>query len=312
MISTQNFPKITIVTPVKNAATTLEKAIKSLIDQNYPNLEYIIMDGASTDGTLDIIKKYEKYISYWQSSDDGSNVVAHVEGIKKASGEIIAFLNADDFYEAETLKKAAQAFAEDPNLDITSFRFCAIRDGKIIEETTLEDAVLEQNKIIKIPGMNARFFKRDLFFRHGFPMLRDDKDRVFISNDLEYLIRFALLGAKNKVIDYVGYNYIMHENSLTFSKKSKSKIRLFEDKIFIAKKFLNSSDVEVPAAWHKTFKKWIKKYRSMIVVSHLKQKNWNKIKENLKLGIRENGLFKFIFYLTKTAIRSRKEKAIGF
>ncbi len=312
MISTENFPKITIITPVKNAAATLEKAIKSLIDQNYPNLEYIVMDGASTDGTLDVIKKYEKYISYWQSSDDGSNVVAHVEGIKKASGEIIAFLNADDFYEAETLKKVAQEFAEDPDLDIASFRFRAIRDGKIIEETTPEDAVLEKNKIIRIPGMNARFFKRNLFFRHGFPTLRDDQNRAFISNDLEYLIRFALLGAKNKVMDHVSYNYVMHENSLTFSKKSESKIRLFEDKIFIAKKFLNSSDIEVSAVWSKTFKKWIKKYRSMIVVSHLKQKNWDRAKETLRLGIQESGFFKFTFHLTKTAIRSRKEKVIGF
>jgi len=312
MASSQNFPKITIVTPVKNAVNSLEKAIQSLLEQNYPNLEYIVIDGASTDGTLDVIKKYEKNIAFWQSSNDGSNVVAHIEGIKKATGEIIAFLNADDFYEKETLKKVGEEFANNPNLDMVSMRFRAIRNGEIIEETKAEDAILEKDQVIKILGMNARFFKKDLFYKYGFPILKDDRDRVFISNDLEYLSRFALKGVKNKILDYVGYNYIMHEDSLTFSKNPRSKIRLYEDKIFIAKKFLNSDEFELPDIWKKSFKKWIKKYRAMIAVSHLKQKNWKEAKKNFALGIKENGLFKFVFYFIKSLLRSGKEKKIGF
>ncbi len=306
----QNFPKITIITPVKNAVKTLEKAILSLIEQNYPNLEYIVIDGASTDGTLNIIKKYEKYISYWQSSDDGSNVVAHIEGIKKASGEIIAFLNSDDFYEKETLKKAAETFLKDSNLDIVSFRFRAVKNNKIVAQTTCEEAVLKKNKLIKIPGMNARFFKKNLFYKYGFPTLLDDKGRVFISNDLEYLTRFAIVGAKNEVIDYVGYNYVIHDNSLTFSKNTHN--RLFEDRIFIAKKFLNSTQLNIPKIWRKTFKKWIKKYRAMLIYDYLKNKKFAEALTNFRLGIEENNVMSFVFYLIKIIIRGKKNKKVGF
>ncbi|NBV06470.1 MAG: glycosyltransferase [Proteobacteria bacterium] len=311
MISNKNFPKITIITPVKNAVTTLEKAIESLIRQNYPNLEYIIIDGASTDGTLDIIKKYENNISYWQSSDDGSNIIAHNEGIKKASGEIIAFLNADDFYEAETLKKVGEAFKENPELDIVSTRFRAVKNGKIVAETNAEDATMKSDQLLKIPGMNARFFKKDLFYKYGFPLTEDNLGRVFISNDLEYLIRFTLKGVKNQVLNHVGYNYVMHDDSLTFSKKSDSKIRLYEDRIFIAKKFLNSNEFNLPKIWRKTFKKWIKKYRAKIVVGYFKEKKFSELRKNLILGIKESGFLKFIFYILKSLLRNQ-EKTIGF
>ena len=69
------FPKISIITTVKNGGKTLEKAIESLIAQNYPNLEYIVMDGASTDNTVEIIKKYEKFITYWTSENDKNNAM---------------------------------------------------------------------------------------------------------------------------------------------------------------------------------------------------------------------------------------------
>src|SRR3954469_802394 len=112
----ESVPKISVITPVKNSVATLEKTIQSLINQNYPHLEYIVIDGGSTDGTVDIIKKYEKYISYWQSEPDESNVVAHIKGLEKANGEIVNFLNADDFYEPEILIKAGKAFQDEPDL----------------------------------------------------------------------------------------------------------------------------------------------------------------------------------------------------
>lgn len=306
------YPKITIITPVKNSAKTLEKSIKSLLQQNYPNLEYIIMDGGSTDGTLDVIKKYEKNITYWQSKNDGSNVVAHIEGIKKASGEIVSFLNADDFYEPEILRKAGADFAEDSSLDIVSFRFRTIKNDKVNEEVALRDIDLNKNKVTAALGINARFFKKDLFYKYGFPLTNDDRGRVLISNDLEYITRFLLKGVKNKSVDYIGYNYVIHDDSLTFSKSHATKIRLCEDKIFIAKKFLNSSEFNLAKTWRKTFKKWIKKYRAMLVASHLKQGHLKEAKENFLAGSKENGFIKFAFYSVKTLIRSIKEKGVGF
>lgn len=302
-----NLPKITIVTPVKNSVNSLEKAIQSLVAQNYPNLEYIVLDGGSKDGTLDIIKKYENFISHWESKNDNGNVVAYIEGIKKANSEIIAFLNADDFYEPNTLLKAGQEFAQNPELDMVSFCFKTLKkDGEnlqVIEKSQVAAMHLDRNKIIQILGINARFFKKELFFRYGLPQEQDDQGRMFLSNDLEYMIRFVLNGVRNKTIDYVGYNYISHDNSLTFSKNFNTQIRLCEDKIYIAKKFLNSSEFQLPKIWQKTFKKWIKKYRASIVKMNLKQRNFKEAKKNICLGAKESGALNFFFYLVKIIFR---------
>lgn len=92
-------PLITVVTVVLNGVKYLEQAIKSVISQNYDNIEYIIIDGGSTDGTLEIIRKYEDRIDLWISEPDRGIYDAMNKGIEMASGEFIAFLNADDWYE---------------------------------------------------------------------------------------------------------------------------------------------------------------------------------------------------------------------
>jgi glycosyltransferase involved in cell wall biosynthesis len=91
-------PKITIVTVTYNAEQYLERTIKSVISQNYSNIEYIIIDGASTDGTIDIIKKYEQYITYWVSEPDKGIYDAMNKSIDVATGEWINFMNAGDSY----------------------------------------------------------------------------------------------------------------------------------------------------------------------------------------------------------------------
>lgn len=304
-----DLPKITIITPVKNSVKTMEKAIQSLISQNYPNLEYIILDGGSSDGTIDIIKKYENFINHWESKDDKGNVTAYIEGIKKSDSDIIGFLNSDDFYEPNVLLQAGQAFKKNPSLDLVSFRFRTLvndnENYKIIEESQSSWMEIDHNKIIIAFAINARFFKRNLFFKYGFPQAQDEKGRPFLSNDLEYMIRFALKGIKNQVIDYVGYNYLSHNSSLTFAKNYKTTTNLWEDKIYIAKKFLNSTDIELPKIWRKTFEKWIKKYRALIVKNHLKNANFKEMLRNLDSGYKDNGFFNFNFYLLKTLLRKK-------
>lgn len=113
-----NFPTISIVTPSYNQAKYLERTILSVINQNYPNLEYIIIDGGSNDGSVEIIKKYEKHLTYWVSEKDKGQSDAHNKGFSKASGDIFAYLNSDDIYLPNTLSLVAQKFQENENIDL--------------------------------------------------------------------------------------------------------------------------------------------------------------------------------------------------
>ena len=114
----KNFPKISIVTPSYNQAGFLERTILSVLNQNYPNLEYIVIDGGSTDGSVEIIKKYEKYLAYWVSEKDKGQSDAINKGFQKSTGEILAWLNSDDTYLSGTLFKVVKAFQENPNADL--------------------------------------------------------------------------------------------------------------------------------------------------------------------------------------------------
>lgn len=106
------YPKISIITPVYNQVRFIEQTIKSVVGQNYPNLEYIIMDGGSTDGTLDIIKKYENQISSIVSAKDNGMYDALNKGFKIATGEIMAWINADDLYHYNSLFIIADVFSK--------------------------------------------------------------------------------------------------------------------------------------------------------------------------------------------------------
>ena len=116
MATLTHFPKISIVTPSYNQGQFLEATICSILDQNYPNLEYIIMDGGSTDNSVAIIQKYEKHLAYWQSHKDRGQNHAITEGFKHATGQIYAYLNSDDKYMPWAFRTVAQIFNEFPKI----------------------------------------------------------------------------------------------------------------------------------------------------------------------------------------------------
>ena len=104
------YPKISIVTPSYNQAKYLEETICSVLNQNYPNLEYIIIDGGSTDGSLEIIQKYEKHLTYWVSEPDSGQSNAINKGFKHAKGELFGWINSDDYYLPDAFSAVAGAY----------------------------------------------------------------------------------------------------------------------------------------------------------------------------------------------------------
>ncbi|MDB4919639.1 glycosyltransferase family 2 protein [Mucilaginibacter sp.] len=107
-----SWPKISIITPSFNQGNFIEETILSVLNQNYPNIEYIIIDGGSDDSTVDIIRKYEQKISYWVSEPDRGQTHAINKGFIKATGAIFAYLNSDDCYYPNTLKLVAESFRD--------------------------------------------------------------------------------------------------------------------------------------------------------------------------------------------------------
>jgi glycosyltransferase involved in cell wall biosynthesis len=109
------WPKIAIVTPSLNQGQFIEKTIRSVLLQGYPDLEYIIMDGGSTDGSCEIIKRYEKWLTHWQSAPDRGQSNAINMGFALAQGNILAWLNSDDHYCPNALSQVAESAAHQKN-----------------------------------------------------------------------------------------------------------------------------------------------------------------------------------------------------
>ncbi len=107
-------PRVSIITPSYNQAPYLEQTICSVLDQGYPNLEYFVIDGASTDGSIDIIKRYAAQLSGWTSEPDQGQADAINKGLKKASGEIVAWLNSDDYYLLGAIQAAVESLQANP------------------------------------------------------------------------------------------------------------------------------------------------------------------------------------------------------
>ena len=127
-----NTPKISVVTVVLNGVATIEETIKSILSQEYSNIEIIVIDGGSTDGTLDVIKQYADKISYWESGLDSGIADAFNRGILKASGDLVAILNSDDQWLPNAAVAVAQAYELHSDADIfyANIQFIDIRCGE--------------------------------------------------------------------------------------------------------------------------------------------------------------------------------------
>src|ERR1700730_1181943 len=128
-----NWPRITLVTAVRNGVKYLDETIRSVLSQNYPNLEYIVVDGLSTDGTVDIIKRYEPRLAWWTSERDKNVYEALNRGFANSSGEIMGWLNANDLLHLNALLTIGTIFSNFPEVDWITGRATGLNtEGSVV------------------------------------------------------------------------------------------------------------------------------------------------------------------------------------
>ena len=187
-------PKISIITITYNSEATLEETILSVTTQAYPALEYVIIDGGSTDGTLDIIQKYKDKIQIVVSEPDHGISDAFNKGITKATGEIIGIINSDDILLPGALQKVAEEY--DPKVDVYSGHI--LFWGVDTDETfsSYPDVTFDTLKLQYNVAHPARFIRKDAYERYG--LYREDLRYMM---DIELLCRFYKQGARFLLID---------------------------------------------------------------------------------------------------------------
>lgn len=208
--------RITVVTPSYNQCQFLEETIESVLSQGIQDLEYIIMDGGSTDGSVEIIKKYAKHLAYWQSQKDGGQTHAINAGFARATGDVLCWLNSDDRYMPGALALAEREFSADPRLQLLygdyilsypgdrevlkpkisfDFNICLHAYLMIPQASSFWTASLFR----KIGGLNPEFqfaFDYDFFLRAGYELRNQPAS---IKHVHQYLSKFRVHDASKSV-----------------------------------------------------------------------------------------------------------------
>lgn len=229
-----DLPKISVVMPVLNRGAMIERAIRSVIDQAYPNVELIIIDGGSTDQTIDIIRQYESYITYWHSKPDGSPAAAFNCGVEKATGALIGFLMSDDWFEPGVFFEIAKNYLTQQQVDIL---ICGGRIVSYDEETNQCTNLVtfmsakKQRLTLKNACFNdsfaicCYFIKPTVFQRIGLFHPYVDDGVILMANDRDWVVRAALQQVVTRFVPYLGYTFRAHDSSMSFSFNKDTAIR---------------------------------------------------------------------------------------
>ena len=229
--------KISVITVVKNSSKTIEKTIQSLLNQKYENIEYLVIDGKSTDGTLEILDKYKKNISLLISEEDKGIWDAMNKGVSLAKGDIIGFLNADDTYYENSLNIVNDYFI---NNEI-DFLFGSVEKYKLMHgykpwkiKWSLDfihlihwDFFIKTNKHKEVGFYNSRFLSADLDFFYR--MIVEFKLKGIGTKKNEILGKFSKGGFSSRI------NYADHLRDLNLIRIHNKQNKLFVYLLYIGK-----------------------------------------------------------------------------
>lgn len=221
------YKKISIVTPSFNQGEFIEETISSVLDQNYPNLEYVIIDGGSTDNSVNIIKKHAKYLKYWESTKDNGQADAINKGLNYCTGDIFNWLNSDDYLEKDSLKKINEKFTDEVDVLAGGVNVFSKQSSEIIFNSNLSAI----NLLTWSKGTN--FVQPGVWLRRGNIDKAGGIDPKFnFSFDWDLYIRYLYMFSNVHEIQDVIVNFRLHE----LSKTESSQIKFEEERMEISKK----------------------------------------------------------------------------
>ena len=212
-----NLPKITVITPSFNQGMFLEETIKSVLDQNYPNLEYLVYDGGSADKSVDIIKKYEDKIDFWVSQKDKGQSDAINKGFQRATGDIITWLNSDDVFIPNVLNEITDYFLQHPWQGAVSGDIININSNS---EELFVKKLIDLHYIemifssVSVP-QPATFFRKSALDQVGLLDLN-----LKYNMDLDFFIRMKKAGVKFGRINKPLTKFRLHSESKTVTEFS--------------------------------------------------------------------------------------------
>jgi glycosyltransferase involved in cell wall biosynthesis len=210
-----NLPKISIITPSLNQGQFLEETLRSVLSQGYPSLEYIVTDGGSTDGSVDLIRRYEDQLTYWVSEPDQGQANAINKGLARATGDIVAYINSDDVYLSGSLAAVATHFSEHPNckwLCGDTVLFGERQRSELVRTVVPKSAAHCLSWAYKAP-QPGMFWRRELV-GNGF----DERWRYCFDHEL--YVRLLLAGYRCEHLPISVAGYRLHENSKTVAESS--------------------------------------------------------------------------------------------
>ena len=271
-----SWPLISIVTPSLNQGQFIEETIRSVLLQRYPRLEFIVIDGGSTDRTIDVLKKYDRWITFWVSEQDRGQSHAINKGFAKANGSILGYINSDDLYEPDAFQAVAVAFAECETTQLLAGEclvFSSNEIKRVIRPFWPDDLAHFVKKTYSSTfAQPSSFWTHEIYLKAG----RFD-ETLHYCFDREFFLKLGLAGVTPHLMQKRFSRFREHKNSKTI----RQAVYFHEDSIRILEKYYQACNVSQKLKrtirkqikneirYIETFAKWKSKGRLSALIDYL-------------------------------------------
>lgn len=209
------YPKFTVVTPTFNQGEFIEKTINSVLSQGYPNLEFIIIDGGSKDNTLEVIKKYERHLTYWISEPDRGQSHAINKGMAKATGDYLTWLNSDDWYLPGALLRMHELFVAHPEAGMVVGNGRIVnQEGKVVYDISPTPEITLESLYGWMSGGNF-LQPASAFTRSAWEAVGQINEQIHIALDVDLWLRMAKADVQFVTTDTVLSEALSHPDAKT-------------------------------------------------------------------------------------------------